>query len=267
MTGVAQTGSSKTVTVAAIQCSSVMGETERNISMITSLIGQAADAGAKIVVLPECSVQGYMDPTVWRSWSKTEEGANEVARVAQQVPGPATKVFAALAQKYGIYICIGLVESAEKDFFNSQLLFGSDGRIIAHHRKKHLWTPGDSAWCSPGDLPVQVVETEYGKLGLMICYDFHVLPELLAEKEVDIVLYSVGWYGPNEKRWFSEALPKKTVVPHGFHMVVANWTSASAEITWPGRGFSCILNEDGEVLAMSHARVGASIVIGELPIR
>jgi hypothetical protein len=37
--------------------------------------------------------------------------------------------------------------------------------------------------------------------GLMICFDFHTLPPLLAKQEADIVLYSVGWYGPNEKNW------------------------------------------------------------------
>ena len=62
-----------TVRVAAIQCSSVMGRPADNLAVMTKLIREAADGGAKIVVLPECSVQGYMDQTTWRAWSKTED--------------------------------------------------------------------------------------------------------------------------------------------------------------------------------------------------
>ncbi len=59
-----------TVRVAAIQCHSPIGDTEGNVRNLTSMIRQAARAGAKIVVTPEASVQGYMDPASWTSWVK-----------------------------------------------------------------------------------------------------------------------------------------------------------------------------------------------------
>ncbi len=99
---------------------------------------------------------------------------------------------------------------------------------MAHHRKPSLWTPGDGTWCTPGEREIQVVKTEYGRLGLMICFDFHTLPPLLAKKGADIVLYSVGWFGPNEENWFGKLLPAKAVIPYGFDLVAANWSSATA---------------------------------------
>ena len=259
-----------TVRVAAIQCPSVMGRTAENLAVITNLIRQAASGGAKIVVLPECSVQGYMEPTAWRSWSKAanaEEPENAVATVAETVPGPSTKRLGELAAELKLYICVGLVEAGTNGFFNAQVLLGPDGDIAAHHRKKSLWTPGDSSWCTPGELPVQVVDTEFGRLGLMICYDFHSLPPLLAERKADIVLYSVGWYGPNEKSWFSHQFPRKAVIPHGFDIVVANWSGVTREHNWPGRGHSCVITREGKVLAMAKSVHGSEIVIAELPIR
>lgn len=255
-----------TVRVAAVQCPSAMGATERNLANIGQLVRKAAERGAKIVVLPECAVQGYFDAVEWTSWSAGVDSERPVADVAEPVPGPATRLLSRLADELNIYLCAGLIEVESNKFFNAQVLLAPDGSLAAHHRKKALWTPGDSAWCTPGTLPIQVVETEYGNLGLMICYDFHALPPFLAKKEADIVLYSVGWYGPNEKTWFSQQFPLRSVVPYGFDVVAANWSSATPEEEWPGRGHSCIISREGKVLAMSDRVSGNDIVIADLAI-
>ncbi len=265
--GAALAISTGTVRVAAIQCSSVMGRTEENVRNITNLIHRAAAGGAKIVVLPECAVQGYLDPETWTSWS-TEDGSKMgVSAVAESIPGPMTKRFAQLAEELKLYLCVGIIEKATNGFYNSQVLLAPNGTMVAHHRKKCLWTPGDSNWCTPGNLPVQVVKTEYGRIGLMICYDFHRLPPLLARQGADIVLYSVGWYGPNEAKWFGKSFPEKAVIPYGFDVVAANWSSQSVTQNWPGRGHSCIITSKGKVLAMSDRVSGNDIVFGDLEIR
>ena len=254
------------VRVAAIQCPSVMGMTGENVRNITNLVRKAAANGAKIIVLPECAVQGYLDPENWIGWSSAEDAVMPVITVAEKVPGPATAFFSRLADELNIYLCVGLIEGATNGYFNSQVLISPEGAIIAHHRKKSLWTPGDSSWCSQGDLPVQVVKTEYGNLGLMICYDFHSLPPLLAKHNADIVLYSVGWYGPNEANWFGKVFPEKAVIPYGFDVIAANWSSPSEAQEWPGRGHSCIITRKGKVLAMSGLVSGNDIVYGDLEI-
>jgi predicted amidohydrolase len=256
-----------TVRVAAIQCPSVMGKTQDNIHNITNLVRQAAARGAKIVVLPECSVQGYLDPMTWTSWSTSDVGAMAVRKVAEPVPGPTTALFSHLAHELNIYLCVGLIEAGSNAFFNSQVLFAPNGSIVAHHRKKSLWPPGDSAWCTPGDIPAQVVKTEFGNIGLMICFDYNTMPPLLAKQNADIVLYSVGWYGPNEANWFGKIFPTKVAVPYGFDVVAANWSSSTEAQVWPGRGHSCIITREGHVLAMSDAVYGNDIVIADLTIR
>jgi predicted amidohydrolase len=254
------------VRVAAIQCPSEMGKTAENILNITKLVRQAAQLGAKIVVLPECSVQGYFEPISETSWSSDGTNGKDVRPIAEPVPGPSTALFGRLADELNIYLCIGLVEAATNRFYNSQVLLSPDGKLVAHHRKKALWTPGDSCWCTPGDLPIQVVKTEFGNLGLMICFDFHALPPHLAKRQADIVLYSVGWYGPNEKTWFSKSFPAKAVIPYGFHVIAANWTSSTVDQTWPGRGHSCIITREGKVLAMSEKGSGNAIVLADLDL-
>jgi predicted amidohydrolase len=256
-----------TVRVAALQCYAEMGRTAANTSNLVVLIRRAAKDGAKIVVTPECAVQGYMHPPSWTSWTTATNGARYVGNVAEPVPGPSIAIFSALAKELDVYLGIGLVERDGNKFFNAQVLIAPDGGIVAHHRKKALWTPGDSAWCSQGDLPIQVVDTRYGRVGLMICYDFHVVPPQLAKQRADIVLYSVGWYGPNEKQWFETQFPQQAVIPFGFSVVSANWAGRTETDVWPGRGHSCIITGDGKVLAMAKTVIGNEIVMADLPVK
>ncbi|MDZ4198858.1 MAG: nitrilase-related carbon-nitrogen hydrolase [Kiritimatiellia bacterium] len=68
------------------------------------------------------------------------------------------------------------------------------------------------------------------------------------------------------KNWFGKQFPVRAVVPHGFDVIAANWTSSTPEQSWPGRGHSCVITREGKVLAMSEA-VGNNIVLADLEIR
>ncbi|HUT35407.1 MAG TPA: carbon-nitrogen hydrolase family protein [Planctomycetota bacterium] len=258
-----------TVRVAAIQCYSRMGEVERNRKLLTGLIEKAAGQGAKIVVLPECAVQGYMDPGRNVTWSAKAKGEGQLAvqEHAESVPGPSTRHFAELAKKLGIYLVVPLIEAAGDEFYNAQVLLGPEGKVLLHHRKWNLWPPGDATWASPGTRPVQVADTPLGRLGLMICYDVHKLPEELKKAGADVVLYSVGWYGPNTETWFGDVFPRRYVVRNGFAAVAANWSAEPGAPGWPGHGYSCVVAPDGKVLAMAKTTRGDEIVLADVPTR
>lgn len=257
---------SGTVKVAAVQTHSTMGAVAANVARLDDLILRAAAAGAKIVVTPECSVQGYMDAENGVSWVRDEaEGApGRVWGVAEAVPGGMTDHFGRIARTSGAYVCIGLIEKSGTNLFNSQVLLAPDGRIAAHHRKRNLWPPGDSGWATKGDRPLQVVETEYGRLGLMICYDVHTLLWKHREARTDILLWSVGWYGPNTEQWFSDSMPKTVARDAHFAVVAANWSSGEGAAGWPGRGFSVVIGGRGEVIGVSRREAGTDIVYGEV---
>ena len=225
------------VRVAAVQCYSRMGERDHNRKLLARCIERAARAGAKIVVLPECAVQGYMDPGRDKVWTARLKGKGRlpVEPVGEPVPGPSTRYFGQLAKR--------------------------------HHRKQALWPPGDGLWVTAGKKPVQVTDSPYGRLGLMICFEVHRLPKLLAAAQADIVLYSVGWYGPDTKGWYTDTFPRRYVVPNGFAVVAANWSADPGAPGWEGIGYSCIIARGGKVLAMAKSTRGEEIVVADLPIR
>jgi predicted amidohydrolase len=244
-----------------------MTKTERNAALIEKLIRVAAKNGAKIVVTPECALQGYCHPPDWKTWTANpdEKGSPQVAEYAESIPGKHSERFAELARELGLYICLGMIEEKEGKFHNAQVLFGPDGKTLAIHRKSQLWPPGDG-WCEAGPGTPTVVDTPYGKLGLMICFELHSMPEKLVKAKTDIVLYSVGWYGPNEREWFQHRFPRDIVKKNKLAIVLANWCGPGEGDSWPGLGFSSIYDSTGKILAMTGAGVEPKVVISNLPI-
>lgn len=255
------------VTVAAVQCPSRMGDKEYNRKLLASLIRKAAREGAEIIVTPECSVTGYMDPARGIVWSRKPDGEDDekdITSAAETVPGPSTRFFCELARSFRIYLCISLAEHEKGSFYNTQVLISPKGSIIGHHRKKNLWPVGDSSWAEKGDLPIVCVDTPYGRIGLMICYDLHLLPAQLETAGADIICYSIGWYGLETRNFFRHVFAERYVKPNSFSVIGANWASEKEGPDWSGTGASFVMSPDGTVKAMARTRRGSEIVLSSL---
>jgi len=256
----------RTVRVAAVQLHSVMGKPSRNRERLVPLVERAAAGGAKIVVLPEAAVPGYADLSTDTFWSKgevEEEGYLPVRAVAEAVPGPSTELFSPLADRLDIYLTVPIIERAQGKYYNTVVLLGPDGGTSARHRKCNLWTVADSSWASSGPKRATVVDTEYGRIGLMICYDVHALLGEFGKAKADIVLHSVAFYGPNTRAWFETTLAFK-VADARVALVLANWTFPR-DPGWSGWGASIVIGPDGKVIASAARGPGDRIVFADVP--
>jgi predicted amidohydrolase len=157
---------------AAVQLNCTSNE-EANWESARSLIERAAGHGATFVATPENT--NYLGPH------------DEKVRRAEPLDGPTCTRFADLARRLGIHLLLGSFNEKsdeERRCFNTSVLFGPDGGILATYRKMHLFdvdVPGgprfaESDTCKPGDA-VTVVETPLARFGLSICYDLR-FPEL-----------------------------------------------------------------------------------------
>ncbi|MCW8132213.1 MAG: carbon-nitrogen hydrolase family protein [Planctomycetota bacterium] len=265
--------------VAAIQFVSTFGDVKGNRERLANYIREAAAHHAQIVVMPEAAVPGYMSHDLQTAWRDPVRRTNpkdgrsiEEAGVAEPVPGPTTEFFAALARELKIYLEVSLLEKAEResktDYFNTAVLLGPDGRMRCHYRKLHPWPVGEATWAQPGDQGLGLCETEFGTLGLMICFDLsNGVPEQLKQKGATTILYPIGWVCPNAKKWFDEMLPEKAR-DWGVRLVGANWaiTEADAEAAdWQGYGCSRIILEDGTVAARA-GETGDAVLYADFPM-
>ena len=179
----------KTVRVAAIQCSSDLGKVAANTTKLAALIREAAAKGAKIVVLPEAAITGYLSQELKTNWHIAGRPIESVfegldpAPFAESVPGPSTKHFCALAKELGIYLTIPLVEADVKDgptkplYYNTVCLANPRGELVAHYRKLTPWPHPEKSWATAGNRGIQTYDTEFGRVGLAICFDIHTILE------------------------------------------------------------------------------------------
>src|SRR5262245_10090998 len=275
----AATSRRQTVKVAALQGSSDLRAVEANQQKLTALVREAAREEAKIVVLPETSVTGYLSQDLRTNWHlpgwpiEREFLGKDPRPFAEPVPGPSTRHFAALAKELGIYLTVPLLEvdrawagnpPAPPRLFNTVCLASPKGELVAHYRKLTPWPRPEQSWATPGDRGVQVYDTEYGRVGLAICYDIHTILEKYQPHHIWALLYPIAWVDTNHPAdWFWHRLPER-VAPFRHFVIGANW-SVDQRQRWFGYGFSTILGPDGKVIATAHRLYGSEIVYATIP--
>jgi predicted amidohydrolase len=266
-----KTAEAKTVRVAAIQFISRWAKPEENRKGLEGLIREAAQGGAKIVVLPETAIPAYMSHDIRLTWQapkgKVTEGLQGVSpeSVAETVPGPSTQAFGQLAKELQIYLTVPLLERTEgPKYYNTSVLVGPDGKVALHYRKLNPWPWAEHGWASAGDRGHQVLDTPYGRLALLICYDINFEPPKLKEKGVDHLLYSIAWVDDPDSTWFTQSLPA-IAREANINIIGANW-SVPDQPGWHGYGQSVIIARTGVALARAKNDLGNEILYANLPI-
>lgn len=146
---------------------------KENIDKARRMICEASDKGAKIVSLPEMFNCPYDN-------KKFREYAEDFSS------GETINMLSNIAKEKKIYVIGGSIPELDdkNNIYNSSFIFDNKGRIIGKHRKMHLFDIDiknkvkfkESEVLTSGN-NITVVDTEYGKIGVVICYDIR-FPEL-----------------------------------------------------------------------------------------
>ena len=173
--------------VAAIQMASGPN-VAANLSEAEKLIGLAADAGARLVVLPEN----------FALMGNTER--DKLAIAEQPGSGPLQRFLARQAASRKIWLVGGTIPLASQTAGHVRaacLLFNDKGEQVSRYDKIHLFDVSieqsgekynESETIEPGD-DIVVSQTPLGRLGLAVCYDLR-FPELfrtLLESDMQIL--------------------------------------------------------------------------------
>lgn len=182
---------------------------EANLRAFGRLVEMAGSAGARIVCLPE----GITVVGTGRSYLD----------VAETVPGPTTRELGRLSKRYHMYIVAGLYEQLGKTVYNSAVLVGPQGEVVGTYRKVSLPREEIEGGLTPGD-EFPVFETEFGRVGMMICWDVH-FPEparRLAAKGAEIILLPI--WGGSELLFPARAIENQIfLVTSGYDAVTGIW--------------------------------------------
>ena len=177
----------QTIKIAMAQIICIDGDLSGNLVRITNALEEAAQKQADIIVFPESSLLGWINP--------------EAFQRATPIPGRESEIICELARKYKIHICIGLDEKDGDKLYDSAILVDDNGKILIKHRKINVLPDLMTPPYSVGE-GVQTVQTRFGTIGVMICADSFSdnLLENMKEKKPDLLLIPYGWAAP-ENEW------------------------------------------------------------------
>lgn len=156
-------------------------------------VADAADQGAQVLVFPE---YGAMELASLDSVDATDlatDLATNLAAATEAVArnmAPAVAILSDLAQQHGVHIVAPSGPVRDGDALVNRAHFLWPDRRVAH-QDKQIMTPWEvSPWGVAGNGPLQIFDTDLGRIGILICYDceFPILARQLVMAGVDLIL-------------------------------------------------------------------------------
>jgi predicted amidohydrolase len=194
---------------------------EESLQQFLRVADQAVGPKTDVILLPEAVNQFHT--------------GKSYLEAAQSIPGPATTELGKLARSKDSYVVAGVIEREGATLYNSAVLIDRRGSLVGTYRKVHLPRQEVEGGMTPGNA-YPVFRTDFGIVGLMVCYDvfFADSARALTLKGSELLLMPI----------------EGGVEPLGKARAIENrvFLAASGSTNYP----TYILDPDGEVLAQAR---------------
>jgi len=157
---------------------------ESNVHQAIEMIDCAALDGGDIIVLSELCAHRHMPAEVAHDR-------------AEPVPGPITERIGEAARRNGCYVVAGMYERDGEQVHNTAVLIGREGEVVGVYRKMFP-TPGEMEDGIVPGTETPVFETDFGRVGMAICWDLHFPREVgcpMAERGVQLICWPSMYQG------------------------------------------------------------------------
>ena len=234
--------------VAVAQMDIKLGDKKTNLKKTSEMASTAAKQGADFVCLPEYLSTGSI--------------LEQCNKLAEPIPGYTVDKLRAIATENGIHVVASLLEKADNKIYNTAVLIDPSGKLLTKYRKIHLFMD-EQTYIAHGREHA-VVDTKFGKVGLMICYDT-VFPEVarrLALQGAGIIFMPANWPNPFLSHW--RLATSARALDNQIWLVAANRIGADKKFTYFGG--SRTINPHGEsvVECSGKEEIRVAIVDGKV---
>uniref|UniRef100_G3MR79 omega-amidase n=1 Tax=Amblyomma maculatum TaxID=34609 RepID=G3MR79_AMBMU len=246
-----------TFRVALIQLA-VKATKAENLARAGDQIQKAAASGVKVVCLPECFGFPY--------------GVQYFPKYAESIPGETSEMLSKAAKENDVYLIGGsMAETEDGKLYNTCLVYGPDGNLLAKYRKLHLFDidiPGKITFkesdCFTAGNSLATFDTPYCKVGLGICYDlrFAQLAQLYAKQGCKLLFYP-GAFNMTTGPLHWELLQRGRAVDNQLYVASASPArdDGASYVAW---GHSMLVDPLGKVVASAVA--AEELVIGDVDL-
>lgn len=222
---------------------SASNDKELNIRRGVEAVRFAAAKGANIICFAELAFTIFFPQ---------KKASSDYQNFAETIPGPTTKIFSDLAKELRVVIILNLYEFDDGKTYDSSPIINTDGEIIGVTRMIHITDYEhfyEKGYYTPGNNGVNVYSTEFGKIGIAICYDRH-YPEYmraLALKGAEIVFIPQAGSIGEWPEGLYEAELKVASFQNGYFAALCNRVGQEEKLTFAGESF--VSNPDGKIIA------------------
>lgn len=227
----------------------VVDDKKANLDKASSMISQSVDKNADFIVLPEMFNCPYSNDK-FIEYSE-EEGDSTTLNLISK-----------LACDNNVYILAGSIPEKKDDkLYNTSYLFDKNGSVIAKHRKMHLFdidvknkiTFKESDVLTAGD-EFTVTDTEFGKIGIGICYDvrFVELARIMAEKGASVLFYPGAFNQTTGPAHWELLFRSRALDNQIFCVGVA--PALNKDASYHSYGHSIVTNPWGEVITQADEK-------------
>lgn len=226
----------------------VVNDKNENVKHAINLIKKASEEDVKLVTLPEMFNTPY-DNSKFVENAEEEENSSTLNKICES------------AQDNDIFIQAGsIAEIEEKNIYNTAYLINNKGKIIAKHRKVHLFdidTPTmkftESDTLSAGN-KVTTIKTEIANISLAICYDirFTEFWSIMNKNDSEIILLPGAFNRTTGPLHWETLIRARAIDNQAF--VVATSPSQIDNPYYVAWGHSMIVDPWGKILAKAHEK-------------
>lgn len=205
---------------------------QESVGQFIEMIARVVPADADVILLPE-------GITVVGTRLKYVE-------VAEPVPGPVTQRLGEVARKRNAYIVAGIYEKEGTTVYNTSVLIDRKGDLVGKYRKVYLPREEVEGGITPGST-YPVFQTDFGRVGMMICYDvfFPDPARALAVQGAELVLMPI-WGG-------DETLAKARAIENKVWLIASGYDHPTY-----------VMDPDGERVAAAPERGTAAVAVIDL---
>jgi predicted amidohydrolase len=215
--------------VAAVQHDIEWEDPPANHAHLAPLIGEAAAAGARLVVLSEMFATGF---------------SMAAARIAEAEDGPTTRFLVTQATEHGVWVCGSLPEHTPgfDRPTNRFVLAGPDG-TVHRYSKVHPFSYADEHEHYAAGTERITVDVEGVRVTPFVCYDLRFGDSFWAEAETtDCYVVVANWPAARRHHW--RTLLTARAIENQAYVVGVNRVGTGDGIDYAGD--SCIIDPLGQ---------------------
>jgi len=255
-----------TITVGCANFESVARDKAATIEKLQQWIADAGRRGCDLVVFPELALN---------TWGHCAECADTHGPCAwhrdqaELADGPAFRAVLEAAAAHGVHVIYGFEEADETGsgaIYNSANVVAPD-RLVGTYRKLHLGIPLETDRFTPGDA-LPVFTTDLGPIGIQICYDFYMGPELsrvLAMKGARLLVNPTGRSNLPRAREHLEQVTNVRAHENLVAAVSANRVGTShGPPEWAGGSVIAVPEYPGFPVTLARAGAGEELITAAL---